>query len=111
YAYVPSVTGGVWVAAGDPGWRCGGAVLTGAGPGGGPHVKVLDGATGAVEQSFYAGDSGATGGVQVAAARWGGGAIAAAVAGADPWLCLYAGATPAPGAEGAGRAPTGSRLA
>ncbi len=72
-AYAPSFTGGVHVAVGD---ITGGGVpdlVTAPGPGGGPHVKVFDGAAlrvGIVVEvySFFAYDPGFTGGVFVAAA-------------------------------------------
>lgn len=59
--------GGVRVAAGDlngDGWA---DIVTGAGPGGGPHVKVFDGQSGVELRSFFAYDAGFTGGVYVAA--------------------------------------------
>ena len=43
YAYTPFFTGGVSVAAGDVNGDGVIDVITGAGPGGGPHVKVVDG--------------------------------------------------------------------
>jgi hypothetical protein len=67
FAYEPAFTGGVTVAIGDindDGW---GDIITGAGPGGGPHVKVFSGLDGTVLQSFYAFDPAFTGGVHVAA--------------------------------------------
>jgi hypothetical protein len=42
-------------------------VITGAGPGGGPHVRVFDGPTGTPIRSFFPYDSRFTGGVFVAA--------------------------------------------
>ena len=42
-------------------------VITGAGPGGGPHVEVFDGVTGAVRLSFFAFDPSFHAGVDVAA--------------------------------------------
>ena len=43
-------------------------LIVGAGPGGGPHVKVFDGRTGAVVASYYAYAPDFAGGVSVAAA-------------------------------------------
>jgi FG-GAP repeat len=42
-------------------------IITGAGPGAGPHVKAFDGATNATLASFFAFDAGFNGGVRVAA--------------------------------------------
>jgi hypothetical protein len=66
YAYDQSFAGGVFVAAADvfPNGRA--DIITGAGPGGGPHVKVFDGETGAERVSFFAYDPGFRGGVTVA---------------------------------------------
>jgi hypothetical protein len=68
FAYDPSFRGGVTVALADlnsdsefP------EVITGAGPGGGPHVKVFDGQSLQLTKSFFAFDSGFLGGVTVAA--------------------------------------------
>jgi serralysin len=60
FAYAPAFNGGVNVAYGD-GW-----IVTGAGPGAGPHVRAFDATTGAEVRSFYAYDPGFTGGVSVA---------------------------------------------
>jgi hypothetical protein len=73
FAYAPTFTGGVHVAAGDVTGDTIPDVVTGAGPGGGPHVKVFDGRSllagaGSVEvRSFFAYGAGFTGGVRVAA--------------------------------------------
>ena len=67
FAYGPSFTGGVRVAVGDVNGDGRGDLMTGVGPGAGPHVKVFDGATGGLLQSFFAYDAAFTGGVFVAA--------------------------------------------
>jgi hypothetical protein len=69
FAFAPGFTGGVAVATADV--NCDGRadVVVGAGPGGGPHVEVFDGATGGLLAtplaSFFAYDPGFTGGVSV----------------------------------------------
>jgi hypothetical protein len=67
FAFDPGFTGGVFVAAGDVDGDGHADIVTGAGSGGGPHVKVFSGATGAELRSFFAFDPGFTGGVRVAA--------------------------------------------
>jgi hypothetical protein len=67
-AYDASFTGGVHVATADVNGDGVLDVITGAGAGGGPHVKVFDGATGALITQFYAYDPSFRGGVNVAAA-------------------------------------------
>ena len=69
FAYEPSFTGGVRVASADVNGDGVADIITGAGPGGGPHVKVFDG--GAIENEladFFAYDAGFSGGVFVAGA-------------------------------------------
>jgi hypothetical protein len=72
FAYDPGFLGGVRVAVGDVNGDGVPDVVTATGPGGGPHVKVFDGRTGAILPgpigSFFAFDPGFTGGVFVATA-------------------------------------------
>ncbi|TRW16886.1 FG-GAP-like repeat-containing protein [Glacieibacterium frigidum] len=65
-------TGGVYVAAGDLDGDGRADVVTGAGAGGAPNVKVFDGSTGSVEQNFFAYEFGFMGGVSVAVGDFGG---------------------------------------
>jgi PKD domain/FG-GAP-like repeat/FG-GAP repeat len=67
YAFAPQFTGGVRVAAGDVNGDGYADVVTGAGPGGGPHVKAFSGKDGSVLDSFFAYAPQFTGGVFVAA--------------------------------------------
>jgi hypothetical protein len=67
FAYSPTFQGGVFVAAGDVNGDGRADIITGAGPGAGPHVKVFSGATLAEINSFFAYGAGFTGGVRVAA--------------------------------------------
>jgi hypothetical protein len=79
YAYAPEFAGGVNVAAADVNGDGIADIITGAGPGGGPHVKVIDGtklgqlrtdaeiADSALLGSFYAYAPAFSGGVYVAA--------------------------------------------
>lgn len=67
-AYGPSFTGGIHVAAGDVNGDGRADIITGASPGAtGGHVKVFDGASGALLSSFLTFDAGYRGGVNVAA--------------------------------------------
>jgi hypothetical protein len=68
FAYGANFHGGVSVAAGDVNGDGKAEIITGAGPGGGPHVQVFDGVTHAVLRSFFAYDGYFHGGVYVAAA-------------------------------------------
>src|SRR5439155_112438 len=67
YAYDPRFTGGVRVAAGDVDGDHHADVITGAGPGGGPHVRVYSGADHHLITQYYAYDATYTGRVYVAA--------------------------------------------
>jgi glucose/arabinose dehydrogenase len=68
YAYAPAFSGGVFVAGGDVHAGAGGEIVTGAGPGGGPHIRVFD-RTGGEVGGFYAFDPAFAGGVTVAAGQ------------------------------------------
>lgn len=68
WAFDPSFTGGVNVASADVDGDGTPDVVAAAGAGGGPHVTVFSGATGAVLASFFALDPDFGGGLSVAAA-------------------------------------------
>jgi hypothetical protein len=78
YAYHVGFAGGVSVAAGDLNNDGVAEVVTGAGPGGGPHVKTFDGRSMAEVRSFYAAEPGVTSGVSVTVAVSGGRIVAVA---------------------------------
>jgi autotransporter-associated beta strand protein len=65
-AYDPAFRGGAFVAIADIDADGRFDIITGAGQGGGPHVKVFDGQTGAELASFFAYDAAFLGGVSVA---------------------------------------------
>lgn len=69
FAYVPQFTGGVWVASGDVDGDGKDEIITGPGPGGGPHVRVWKYANGNVTEfgGWFAYPAGFTGGVVVGA--------------------------------------------
>jgi hypothetical protein len=67
FAYDPAFAGGVRVAAGDVNGDGRADIITAAGPGGAPHVKVFNGRTGGTLQSFFAYAPAFTGGVYVGA--------------------------------------------
>jgi Bacterial Ig-like domain/Bacterial Ig domain/FG-GAP-like repeat len=84
FAYDPAFTGGVFVAAGDVTGDGKADIITGAGVGGGPHVRVFDGATFAEVGGFFAYDPAFPGGVFVAAGDVTGDGVADIVTGAGP---------------------------
>jgi hypothetical protein len=96
FAYAPTFTGGVRVAAGDVDGDGHADVVTGAGPGGGPEVKVFSGKDGSVLQDFFAYAPTFAGGVYVAAGDVNGDGKADVItgAGADggPHVNVYSGA-------------------
>jgi hypothetical protein len=67
FAYGGTFTGGVFVGGGDINGDGFADIITGAGPGAGPHVKVFDGRTGSELHSFFAYAPTFSGGVFVAA--------------------------------------------
>ncbi|MFL5327956.1 MAG: chemotaxis protein CheB [Gemmataceae bacterium] len=67
FAYDASFQGGVSIAAGDVNLDGFADIITGAGAGGGPHVKVFSGKDGSLLREFFAYDAAFTGGVNVAA--------------------------------------------
>lgn len=67
FAYGQDFRGGVSVAAADVTGDGKADIVTGAGAGGGPHVKVFDGATGRLVTDYFAYDESFQGGVGVAA--------------------------------------------
>jgi hypothetical protein len=84
FAYSPTFMGGVRVAAGDVNGDGKADIITGAGPGGGPHVKVFNGANSSVLKSFFAFNANFAGGVYVAAGDVNGDGKADIVTGAGP---------------------------
>ena len=84
FAYSPGFLGGVRVASGDVNGDGVADIITGAGPGAGPHVKVFNGATFATHKSFFAESANFAGGVYVAAGDVNGDGKADIIVGAGP---------------------------
>jgi hypothetical protein len=76
--------GGVYIAAGDVNGDGFADIITGAGAGGSPHVKVFDGQTNSLLASFFAYDVAFTGGVRVAAGDVNDDGLADIITGAGP---------------------------
>jgi hypothetical protein len=70
FAYTPTFTGGVEVAASDVNGDGYADIITGAGIGGGPHLQVFSGQDGSLITSFFAYSPDFTGGIHVAAADY-----------------------------------------
>ncbi len=98
-AYDPNFRGGVNVAVGDVTGDGKPDIVTGAGVGGGPHVKVFDGATGGLALQFMAYDPAFRGGVFVDAADFDGDGKADILTGpgvgGGPDIRIFSGATTA----------------
>jgi hypothetical protein len=88
YAYAPSFTGGVYVAAADLNSDGSAEVITGAGQGGGPHVRAFSAngnkMAGQIGDGFMAYAPSFTGGVRVAAGYFNNSGVATIVTGAGP---------------------------
>ena len=89
FAFDPAFTGGVSIAVGDVDGDSVPDIVVGAGPGGGPHVKIfrVDAQAGTVTElggGFFPYDPGFTGGVQVAVADVDGTGPAEIITGAGP---------------------------
>jgi uncharacterized repeat protein (TIGR01451 family) len=86
YAYDPAFAGGVSVACGDINGDGIGDMITGAGPGGGPHARVFDFAANQFVElvGFFAYDADFTGGVNVAAGDITGDGVDEVITGAGP---------------------------
>ncbi len=103
FAYSTDFRGGVTIAVGDVNGDGLADIITGAGPGGGPHVRVFDGRTREVIRETFAFDSSFTGGVNVAAGdldRDGRAeVVVAAGAGGGPRVRVFAGSNFSPLAD------------
>jgi hypothetical protein len=82
--YDQAFNGGIFVAIGDLGNDGILDIVTGAGNGGGPHVKIFNSITGAETSSFMAYDINFRGGISVAVGDIDGSGFAAIVTGAGP---------------------------
>jgi hypothetical protein len=99
-AYDPNFIGGVRVAVGDVDGDGRPDIVTGAGLGGGPHVKVFSGADGSLIRSFFAYNPAFLGGVYVSAGDYNGDGradiLTGAGAGGGPHVEVFSGAAATP---------------
>jgi hypothetical protein len=84
FVFEPGFTGGVSLAVGDVNGDGFADIVVGAGPGGGPHVRVLSGRDVTPLADFFAFDPGFTGGVSLAVGDVNGDGFADIVVGAGP---------------------------
>ena len=84
FAFAPSFTGGVFIAVQDFNGDGILDIIAGAGTGGGPEVRIFNGANLSVLKSFYAYSEDFTGGVRVATLDFNGDGILDLVTGAGP---------------------------
>lgn len=84
FAFDPRFIGGVRVALGDTDHDGKSEIIAGAGPGGGPNVVILNGATGKLIRSFFAFDPAFAGGIFLAAGDANGDSKADVIIGAGP---------------------------
>ncbi len=74
FAYNSGFSGGVNLASGDVDGDGQDEIITGAGPGGGPHVRIFDG-KGKVQGQFFAYKQSFRGGIKIAVANFDGSAL------------------------------------
>ena len=95
FAYGAGFTGGVDVAVADLNGDGFAEIITGSGPGAGPHIKVFDGVTFGEIASYYAFDPGFLGGIRVAVGDTNGDGspdlIVGAQQGAEPRVTVFSG--------------------
>ena len=84
FAFDPAFTGGVFVAVQDTNGDGILDIIASAGPGGGPEVRIFDGASLNVLRAFYAYDQSFTGGVSVASIDFNNDGVLDLVTGAGP---------------------------
>lgn len=93
FAYDPNFRGGVNIAVGNVDGRGGDEIITGAGPGGGPHVRVFDKYGNFTGRDFFPFSDSDRGGVSVAAGNIDGGTddevITAMHSFGEPWVKVY----------------------